>query len=173
MASFAFMSPLKATNPMSPVKFLLIPSLALITLFTTGCGRESKTVKDTPTTGKIKIGVDEIFEPLVNEEIKTFQALYPEAEIEVIYKPVDEISAGFIGEETKLMIIPRKLNEKEVEYFNKIGMRPDQTPLALDGVAFVVNRANPDSLISFETLGKILSGNISTWKGVNLSSPLD
>ena len=55
----------------------------------------------------------------------------------------------------------RALKEGEIEKYGLVSW-----PFAIDGVAAVVNPANPVSALSKEQLGKIYSGEIANWKDV-------
>ena len=49
---------------------------------------------------------------------------------------------------------------------------PREMKLATDGLALIVNRANPDSLISVCNFRRILTGEVKEWKAVNPNSRL-
>ncbi|MCK7531133.1 MAG: hypothetical protein MZV63_08880 [Marinilabiliales bacterium] len=52
-------------------------------------------LKETPTSGDIKIEADESFQPIVDAEVDTFTALYNYAQIKPVYKPENELVADF------------------------------------------------------------------------------
>jgi phosphate transport system substrate-binding protein len=59
-----------------------------------------------------------------------------------------------------------------MDYFHSRKFFPKIVPIAIDGIAVVVNPANPDTLFAVETIRKIMTGEITEWKQVNPRSKL-
>ncbi len=57
--------------------------------------------KETPTSGNIRIAVDESFKPIIEAEIDTFTALYNYAHITPVYQPENELIAFFLSDSQK------------------------------------------------------------------------
>ncbi len=129
--------------------------------------KHGKTV-DTPTTGKITIVADESLKPIVEAEVETFNALHQRAHIDVIYLPeADAISAMLKEDSLKMAIVTRKLTADERKYLMETTkVRAREEELAVGGIALIVNRDNPDTLLSINNLKDLLSGKVSTWKQV-------
>ncbi|NVO01977.1 MAG: substrate-binding domain-containing protein [Bacteroidetes bacterium] len=128
---------------------------------------------NSPTTGKIKILVDETFKPIIESEIDVFQSIYKYAEITPIYKTETESLNELFNDSTDLVIVSRKLSAKEKKFFEDKKMYPKETKIAVDGVALIVNNNNSDTLISWGMLKKILTGEITKWKELNPKSKLN
>lgn len=122
---------------------------------------------ETPTRGKIKIGVDESFTQLMDAELYTFQAIYKYAHITPFYKPELAVLDDFINDSIRLMVTSRKLTKEEEQYLNSKQIVPRTTTIAYDAVAFIVNSQNPDTLIQFDVVKKILTGKITKWNQIN------
>lgn len=151
---------------------ILILLLALPLLIACS-SRGSKPSDETPTRGNIKIGVDESYQLLLDTEIYTFQSIYKHAKITPIYSNEQDIIELFLKDSVKNIVVNRPLNEREKEYLNSQQYVPRSTKIAYDGVAFIVNNSNPDSLLSYIQLKGIFSGEINTWKKLNKTSALD
>lgn len=60
----------------------------------------------------------------------------------------------------------RNIKEKEIELAKQKGINPNEIKAALDGLAVVVNPANPVSKLTIDQLSGIFTGKISNWKEV-------
>ena len=68
------------------MKTLIKFALLTIILSGPGCDRINRDPwADTPTTGRLKIGVDETFKPVLEAEFMVFEGLYRYAEITPFY----------------------------------------------------------------------------------------
>lgn len=142
------------------LSILLVPLLLI-----TGCRDLDKDGKplDTPTSGSIKIAVDESLRPLLEAELSTFEALYPRADIEAYYYPEAEAIDALLTDSVRLAVVTRKFTKEEKEYFKKITITPGERDVALSAVAVIVHRNNPDTLINMRQLRDLLQGKITQW----------
>lgn len=122
---------------------------------------------DTPTTGKISMAVDETFMPIVQAQLDVFHSVYRYAHIEPIALPESEAFKLLYDDSVKLILASRKLSDKEVEYFNQKKIFPKQVKIAIDAIAMIVNRQNPDSVYTVDELAAILKGEITNWSQLN------
>ena len=60
----------------------------------------------------------------------------------------------------------RNIKDKEIALAKQKGINPYEIKVALDGLAVVVNPANPVSRLTLEQLAGIFTGKISNWKEV-------
>jgi phosphate transport system substrate-binding protein len=150
------------------MKRLALLSLLISMLFS--CQERDKhgKVVDTPTTGKITIVADESLKPIVEAEVETFNALHKRAHIDVIYLPEADAIAAMLKEDSlKMAIVTRKLTADERKYLMEtVKVRAREEEMATSGVALIVNRENPDTLLSLNNLRDLLGGKASTWKQV-------
>ena len=58
----------------------------------------------------------------------------------------------------------RNIKEKEIVLAQKKGISPNEIKVALDGLAVVVNPANPVSKLTMDQLAGIFTGRITNWK---------
>lgn len=146
-----------------------ILSLAVLT----ACNRKPKDgLTDTYTSGVIEIAADESFRPIVQEEIDVFEGLFPLAGIVPRYTTEVEAVNLFLKDSVRLAVTTRPLTKEEMNSFHSRKFFPREIKLATDGLALIVNRHNPDSLISVRDLRSILTGKVQTWKELYPASQL-
>jgi phosphate transport system substrate-binding protein len=140
---------------------LFIPAL----LFISACQDRDKQgrVLDTPTSGFIKIAVDESLRPLLEAEISTFEALYTRADIEPSYYPEAEAIDALLKDSVRLAVVTRRFTQEEKDYFKDIKITPTELDVAISAVALIVHRENQDTLINIDQLRALLQGKISSW----------
>lgn len=135
-------------------------SLAVMATILVGCSRSEsvKTPLDTPTSGSIKIAVDESLKPLIDAEIKAFTGIYPKASIDALYVSETEAIALLINDSVRSAIITRPLTADERQQIVDQKYYPQTAKVAREGVALIVNRSNPDSLWTMPKLKEIFGG---------------
>ena len=152
-------------------QFWLIGIVLLLAL--SACRSKSKEGQtDTYSSGVIAIAADESFEPIIQEEIDVFESLYPLAGIVPRYTTEVEAINLLLKDSVRLAIATRTLTEEEMNSFHSRKFYPREIKLATDALALIVNRANPDSLLSVRDFSRILTGEAKIWKQVNSNSGL-
>ncbi|MDT9694253.1 hypothetical protein Q5762_39160, partial [Streptomyces sp. P9(2023)] len=63
------------------------------------------------------ISVDESFKPVIQEQIKVYEASYPGTKIIAAYKPEVECFRDLLKDSTRMIITARGLKENETKYF--------------------------------------------------------
>ena len=139
-----------------------------------GCRNKDKHGKDldSPTLGEITIAVDESLYPAIDAQIPTFQALYPGTKIKANYVPENYAIEQLMNDSVRLAVITRMLTEEELKYFEQEKLKITNLPIAADAIALIVNRNNPDTLLTYEQLIGIMKGQIQDWTQLNASSRL-
>lgn len=127
---------------------------------------------DTPTTGRIKIVVDESFKPIIDAELMVFEGLYSYAEITPLYLPEKEAMQLLLNDSIHLVIAARGLTEYEKEYFKQHSLYPTEVEIAKDAIALIINKENNDTLMTMDQLKKIITGKITRWRQINPSTKL-
>lgn len=152
-------------------QFWLISLCALGVL--ASCNRKPKDGRtDTYTSGVIEIAADESFQPIVQEEVDVFEGIFPLAGIVPRYTTeVDAINL-LLKDSVRLAITTRTLTAEEMNSFHSRKFYPREIKLATDGLALIVNRQNPDTLISVRDIRRILTGEVKNWKEVYPDSHL-
>jgi phosphate transport system substrate-binding protein len=152
------------TQLMNKITYWIVLLIAMIFI---ACDPNAGLKEETPTRGKIKIGIDESFSLLGDAELYTFQAIYTNAHITPIYKPELAILDEFMNDSVRLIITTRKLTDNELSYLKGKLSYPVTSSVAYDAVAFIVNPKNMDTLIHYNTIGDIFRGKIKNWNQID------
>ncbi len=153
---------------------LLIVLLVVVSAAFTSCKEKKKEGKwqDTTTSGIIPITCDECFEPIIRAEIDVFESTYKGATILPIYTNEVEAIQLLLKDSVRMAVVSRGLTEAEKALVAQRQMVVRTHKIAVDAIALIVNKTNPDSLIGVPTLKKILTGEITEWKQINPKSGL-
>jgi phosphate transport system substrate-binding protein len=136
----------------------------LLFLLLVACkGKKANAPDDTLFSGVVTIAVDETLLPFVQEELDVFESLYPLAGIIPRYTNEVEAINLLLQDSVRMVITTRPLTEQEVASFNSRKFFPQSIKIATDGIALIVHKNNPDSIISVAGLQPIFSGKIRTW----------
>jgi len=146
--------------------------LCIILLFGAGCS-PSGSPTDTPTTGHIKISVDETFSSIIDSELRVFHGLYKYATITPSYVPELQAIQDLLNDSARLAIVTRELNEQEKQYFESLKLYPKSLKIAKDAIALITHPENRDSVITMQQLEQLFSGKLNSWKQLNHRSELD
>lgn len=153
------------------LKFKFLSIFCFLLLFS--CQNKSKDkFTDTYSSGVIPIAVDENFQPIIQEEIDVFEALFPKTGIVPNY--TNEVNAInlLLKDSVRLVIATRPLSSNEENYLKSKKFSPHSYKLATDGIALIINNHNPDSLITLNDIRKILTGEVLNWKEIYPKSKL-
>lgn len=119
-----------------------------------------------------EISCDESFKPIIEEEIDVFEATFTEVSIIPRYTSEVEALNLLLQDSVRLAVSTRPLTEGEINTLHAKKLFPKETVIAIDGIAFIVNKLNNDSVISVPDLRKIVTGEITQWKQLNPKSKL-
>ena len=135
--------------------------------------KNSDKLTDTPTSGNIRIGVDETLAPIIRSEIEVFESIYYSSKIEDIPCPEVELFNLLLKDSVRMIIATRTLNIEETEYFKSVKIYPKEVKIAVDGIALIVHRENRDTMLTTSVIRDILIGKIKNWNQINPESKLD
>lgn len=141
--------------------------------FVVSCGTDfKKPYSDTPTSGIVAVAGDETLEPLLDSQSDTFTGLYRYAELKTQSLSEADCFKALIDDSVKVIMVTRKLTPDEEAYFEKRKLYPVTTKVAIDALAIIVNKDNPDSLLRFDQVKDILLGKLSKWSQIKADSKL-
>lgn len=142
------------------IKFISTWVVVFFVSVLAGCNNgPQKAFGDTTNSGTINISVDESFKPVIDSQIKVFEALNKDARIIAHYKPEAECLKDLNNDSVRMVIITRFLTDKEVELLtNKEKFSPLQGKLAYDAVTLIVNNQAKDSVFDMTDIRSILKG---------------
>lgn len=110
--------------------------------------------------GTIHISCDESFKPVIDEQVKVYEALYPNTKIIVHYKPEAECLKDFLVDSIKMVIATRGYSEEERNLIiDSLEVDPDQLVIARDLIAVIVHPASKHSFFTTKELVDLLTGN--------------
>lgn len=127
---------------------------------------------DTPTSGEVKIVVDEGYTRLFETQIYTFESLYENAKVHASYLPEGDALTRLMNDSCKVVVLSRDLSPSERKTFESNNLFPISTKIGGDAIALIVNPENPDSVITTEQISSLLLGRDTTWQQLNAKSPL-
>jgi phosphate transport system substrate-binding protein len=79
---------------------------------------------------------------------------------------------AFLKDTSRIVILSRKLNDKEVKYFEQLKIKPKTTKIGTDAVAFISNKGNNDTLIALKDVILFMQGRPQTRvKGLVFDNP--
>ncbi len=146
-------------------------AIAIITLLF-ACGNPSGIIDETPTRGHIKITADESYQLLIDAELQVFHAIYKYAKVDVTYKPEVDVINDLMNDTVRLVIVNRKLKDTEDQYLKNKQLIPRTTKIAYDGMSFIVNKKNTDTLLRWDQIKDIFTGKIKNWSQLTKKSNL-
>ncbi len=148
-----------------------------ITALLVACRQSKKDPLHSLKSGTIHISVDESFRPVIEEQIKVFQASFPEAAIKAEYKTEANCFRDFFSDTANTMIIvTRQPTEEEDKFYeDSMNFSPRWGILAYDAITVIVNNKSTDTLYTLDRLRQQLSGKGNTnqkmiFDGLNATS---
>ena len=114
---------------------------------------------ETANSGTIHISVDESFKPVIDSQIKVFEASHPKATIIAHYKPEADCIKDLNNDSIRMIIVTRGLTPDEEQIMkNKLTYIPTYGKLAFDAVAVLVNKASKDSVFDMADMRSLVKG---------------
>lgn len=134
--------------------------VAVLTLPLVSCGGGSKQQGDPDL---IKVAIDETFKPIMDEEMYQFNLQSPEATFKYVYCSESEALQLFLKDSVRSCLATRELSDKEKDLLRSKNLNVMTERIATDAIALIVNRANPDTLISANDVMRIVTGQVTRW----------
>lgn len=141
-------------------RMLLYSLLIVLGISFSGCGDSPAAgTGETLTSGTIRISVDESFKPVIDSQIKVFEAQNPGAKILVDYKPEAECLRDLTNDSVRMIIVTRGLSREEERLMTeKYKFKPSFGSLAIDAVAVIVNNKSNDTLFTIPDIQGMIKG---------------
>ena len=145
---------------------LLLFSLAIAILsLAVGCSNDSNKQGDQESRYLSIKGSDTMVH-LVSEWAETFMHQSPDSDISVTGGGSGTGIAALLNNTTDICAASRSIKEKEIALAEQKKIHPKEFKVAMDGIALVVNPANPINELTMEQLKKIYTGTVTNWKQV-------
>jgi len=140
--------------------FNVIVGLSLFLGLLPSCGGKSNS--DYQEVAKF-FAADESLSPVVNEELDAYRMRRKDLKIDTLYTNEHEAVNMLVDRKTWLVFTTRRLTPNEEQILRERNLKPKIMPLAYDGMALIVNKDNPDSIISAKDFARIITGEITCW----------
>lgn len=140
--------------------FNVIVGLSLLLGLLPSCGGKSNS--DYQEVAKF-FAADESLSPVVNEELDAYRMRRKDLKIDTLYTNEHEAVNMLVDRKTWLVFTTRRLTPNEEQILRERNLKPKIMPLAYDGMALIVNKDNPDSIISAKDFARIITGEITCW----------
>jgi phosphate transport system substrate-binding protein len=156
------------------MRFLAITGVVLSAFFflITCKNKGPYVMPESPTSGKIKIVADESFRPIVQSEVSAFTSIYSNAHITPEFKPEKELISDFLNDSVDVVVTSWAPSKELQETLLKTQVVTKTVLVAYDALALVLNKNNPDSLLTFDDVKNIFTGKVKEWKQINPNSKL-
>jgi phosphate transport system substrate-binding protein len=127
-------------------------------LYSCGSNTSNTPPQETPTSGAINISVDESFKPVIDSQIKVFESSFPNAKINVHYKPEAACFRDLANKDSaRLIIVTRELDKKEQDFYkDSFHFVPRFDILAYDAIAIVLNNKSKDTVFTMNDVRALL-----------------
>ncbi len=127
------------------------------------CKDRSKSNKgsDDILTGKLPVLVDQTLLPIIKESADVFESSYPNSSLELMARPEIKAVNALLSDSAYVVVLTRKLNSQEDDYFRKRGIQPKIFQMASDAIVLINNRSSADTIISQKNVKSLLEGNLA------------
>lgn len=140
-------------------------------IIVSSCKHDSSTeVKESILKGTATVIVDETVQPMLEDQAAVFESQYP-GRIKLINKPEAEAINELISDNSRIIILSRKLTEEEETYYRKRKITPAITPIAVDAIALIVNKTAKDTVIDLQEVIDFMQSKTSKIKKLVFDNP--
>lgn len=102
--------------------------------------------------------IDESFSPIIDDQYQVFEAHYPQAKVNLIYKPEIPLLNILLQDSVNLAIMSRKLLPREVKFYESRNIKIRTNRLATDAIALITNGSSRDTTITIDQIKAIMQG---------------
>ena len=113
---------------------------------------------NSPTSGKLKVYIDEGLKHHIKNQAYTFESIYPNANIYLYSSSENDAIQKLYNDSCELIVISRVLNKNEIKSFASKNYTIIPTPIAKSGIAIITSKKTPINKLSFEEAVRVLNG---------------
>jgi len=142
---------------------VILVMLSLCIGFLLSCKDRAKSNKGSEDilTGKLPVLVDQTLLPIIRESADVFESSYPNSSLELMARPEIKAVNALLSDSAYVIVLTRKLNGQEEDYFKKRGIQPKIFQMASDAVVLINNRNSADTIMSQTNVKSLLEGNLA------------
>ncbi|MBI5463399.1 MAG: substrate-binding domain-containing protein [Ignavibacteriales bacterium] len=146
--------------------FTLLLAVAIVSI--TGCPTEKR---ETPTRGNLRVLISESVAPSLIEEINFFHSYYRTNGANITFDIVssEEANRRFASDSTRMIITTIPFSPKVKEQVRQQFGAIHGLVIAWDGLAVIVNSANPVTQLTTTDVAAMLSGAVKNWSSFTAS----
>ena len=153
------------------MRLLAITSFVSASLLFAACQNQTSSNETTLRTGTVNMVADESFAPIIEDEAYVFESTYTEGKLNLIFKQENEVLKLFLTDSVRVAILPRELSAEEAKYYENKNIRLRVNRFAVDGIALITQRTNPDSLVTVAEINSIMQGKEGAIKSLVFDNP--
>lgn len=124
------------------------------------------TTEDSPTSGRISIVVTPDLRSLFDREVEAFQALYPQARIEIRQGRSSEGVAALLDATASLAVIPREMLPEEKVAAQSGRIEVEGYLFARDALVMVANPSARVENVTVDEIAAIYRGEVTSWRAL-------
>lgn len=148
-----------------------ILSISLLLLLLSACTPRVE-VDHRMHEGNIDFCCDESYANVLAQQVFVFTRTNPGAFIDMTRCTEREALTALLEDSVRLITLTRKLSNAEKNRILENQLNYNETHIAVDAVAFVVNKNNPDSVLTTDDIRRILTGEVTQWNELFADSRL-
>lgn len=143
--------------------------LLVVAAIVAACKSQNNKTPDFLIEDEVTYAADNSFQPIIDEVSELFVGRHPEAGMHPNYVSEDSAIKLLMADSVRLAITTRPLSEREKHAISKSHNVKEST-IAYDAFALIVNQNNPDTLLYLDDIRGIISGRISDWSQLAITS---
>jgi phosphate transport system substrate-binding protein len=140
-----------------------VPVLVLLAGLLAGCGQD---VDPNEPVGFIQVKGSDTIVNAAQKVSEEFMKDYPHVFVAITGGGTGVGIASLINKTCDVATASREMKPKEFEMARARGVEPNEHVVAFDGVAVIVNKANPIERLTLEQLHDIFTGKVTNWKSL-------
>jgi phosphate transport system substrate-binding protein len=122
---------------------------------------------DSPTSGEIRIGVDDSYLLMMAAQLDMFHYFYKNAKVDTLVDAEANIINLFLQDSIEVMVVGRDLTPEQLQNLRDQTYNARSTHIAVDAVAFVLNKQNKHKNFYYDQIRDIFSGKITSWNQID------
>lgn len=146
-------------------------SLTILGLFPS-CGNKPNNADISYQQSSRYFAADESLSPVIDEELDIFNMKSKRDSIHPLYISEQEAIEKLMNQDVWLVFTTRRLTTNEENILREKKYNPRSIALAYDALALIVNKDNPDTLISVDAFRRIMAGEATKWSDIYPGSKL-
>lgn len=142
--------------------FVIVLYLLLLVSSCKSYRKQLDELPDNKYKGTINVSADESFKPIIDEQVKVYQANYPGAKIMVHYKPEAECLKDLLTDSVRMIIVTRSYTKDEKDFIiDSLNVSPESMVVARDAITLIVNTQSNDTVFKMQDVSAILKGSFT------------